>query len=152
MKLFSLAAIVALFSTADAKLLQRDPLLVPNGGPAPGHQVGQLYVDKNFDRHKYKDIHAKNRVVMYGKFGDAKSDGLRDFLTGAGYDVYVVNINQQVNQSAHKSEHWLEHKLEHDMKLKGEIDFPVVYVDGHCVGGDAKVRELLHLGTLFGKK
>ena len=66
------------------------------------------YFDKNFQYHNFKDVLKKNRVVLFAD-GDAKSKALLDFLGGAGYDVFVVDVAQQLNQNGHKIEHWLEH-------------------------------------------
>ena len=137
MKLFSVLAALALFSTTEAIKIEGVPTQVT---------PGQLYIDKNYVYSNFKDILAKNRVVMFAEFGAAKSDGLKAFLINLGYDIFVVNVNQQQNQSSHKIEHWLEDEL----KTK-KIDFPQVYVDGHKIGGDAEVRDKIHHGVLFAK-
>ena len=102
------------------------------------------YVDKNFQTSNFADILKKNRVVFFGELSSAASKGLLEFLTGAGYEVYVINVDQQANQSSHKIEHWLEDTL----KTK-HIDYPQVYIDGKLLGGEAKVRDQLHHGVLF---
>ena len=129
-QLFSIAAL-ALVSSTEAVQLDKD------------HNK-QHYVDKNFNSDNFQDILKKNRVVFFGELSSAASKGLLEFLTGAGYEVYVINVDQQANQSSHKIEHWLEDTL----KTK-HIDYPQVYIDGKLLGGEAKVRDQLHHGVLF---
>ena len=130
MKFFQLFAIASLALVSSTEAAKLDKL---------------HYIDKNFDKHHFNDILNKNKVVLFGKTSDAKSKGLLEFLGASGYDVFVVNVDQQLNQSGHKIEHWLEHKIH----AKGEVEYPQVWVDKHHIGGDAKVRDLLHHGVLF---